>query len=91
MTELPKERRDRMREHLDIDPFDDPLQDNDELLVLLDMADERDRLRGMLTEIRDEYFAQRADADCEGDPLRHVPNEEMQWQVRIDEAMNGSK
>lgn len=34
----------------------------------------------------EEYFDDRADADCEGDPPRYVPNEEMQLYTALQEA-----
>jgi len=34
-----------------------------------------------------EYFEDRQDADCEGDPLEFVPNEEMRLAVQIRQVL----
>jgi len=53
----------------------------------------KERLRAALAEIDQvltecqEYFADRADADCVGDPLEFVPNAEMRLQSRCEEAL----
>lgn len=35
-----------------------------------------------------EYFEERQDADCEGDPLEYVPNQEMSLAVEMHEAID---
>lgn len=90
MSEISKERRDTIRRLLDTDKgFDIGDLSAKTLAALLDMADERDRYRALLEEVN-EYFDQRADADCEGDPPRFVPDEEMRWKVHIEDELKGS-
>lgn len=90
MSKISKERREELRRDMEnprsLEACDYPTAD--EVVALLDMADERDRYRALLGELH-EYFDQRADADCEGDPLRYVPNEEMRWKYHIESELNG--
>lgn len=58
------------------------------IVTIIDMAGERNRYRALLNDLH-EYFDQRADADCEGDPPRFVPNEEMRWKVHIEDELKG--
>jgi hypothetical protein len=49
-----------------------------------------DKLRADLEQVLidcSEYFADRADADCEGDPLEFVPNAEMRLQTQVDDVL----
>jgi len=51
------------------------------------IAMDRDRYRAVLEQIRDEYCADRADADCVGDPPRTVPNAWLQVFDLIEEVL----
>jgi hypothetical protein len=60
----------------------------------LDAADSMiDRLQGIQGDLVEAlyealtYFDERSDADCQGDPPRYIPNEEMRLQIQIKAAI----